>query len=94
VPAGSVSEEQILEALRLLPPDRWGEVLELIDFLRHPEGEGMALPTPIRTGHDLAQSQLVGIWADRSDLGPTQTFARQLRERAERRGGTENDAGH
>ncbi len=36
---------------------------------------------------DLLESPLVGMWADREDIVDGATFARQLRERASRRGG-------
>ncbi len=37
------------------------------------------------TGEALLASGLVGIWADRTDMGDTIEFARKLRERAQRR---------
>jgi hypothetical protein len=39
----------------------------------------------IMTAADLLQSGLVGIWADRDDLGDSKDFARRLREQAQRR---------
>jgi hypothetical protein len=85
----SVTEQQIMEALRSLPPARWPEVLAFIDSLR-----GQKPPSdPILTARDLAQSPLVGIWADRTDLGDSREFARRLREKAEHRG-REDVAGH
>jgi hypothetical protein len=38
------------------------------------------------TGADLLKSGLVGIWADRQDLGDSLAFARALREKSEQRG--------
>ena len=35
---------------------------------------------------DLLQSALVGIWAERGDIGDNREFARRLREQAQRRG--------
>lgn len=88
--ASSVNEQQIVEALRSLPRERWGEILDFIASMGRAEEERSSTPAPVSTARDLAQSQLVGIWADRSDIGETQTFARQLRERAEHRGGGGN----
>jgi hypothetical protein len=48
----------------------------------------------IRTGADLMQSELVGLWADRADLGTSQEFARGLRQQAETRQGTADAPGH
>lgn len=44
-------------------------------------------PTASRTltAADLLQSGLVGLWADRTDLGDSQEFARRLREQAQTR---------
>jgi predicted RNase H-like HicB family nuclease len=41
-------------------------------------------PIPM-TGEALLASGLVGIWADRTDIGDTLEFARELRKRAETR---------
>jgi hypothetical protein len=38
------------------------------------------------TGADLLKSGLVGIWAERKDIGNSLEFARQLRQKAEKRG--------
>ena len=37
------------------------------------------------TGAELAKSEIVGIWADRTDIGDSVEFARELRRRVERR---------
>ena len=37
------------------------------------------------TAADLLQSGLVGIWADRTDIGDSREFARHLREQAQTR---------
>jgi hypothetical protein len=36
------------------------------------------------TARELAESELVGMWADRADIEDSSTFARQLREQAQR----------
>ncbi len=46
--------------------------------------EEQSQPIPM-TGEALLASGLVGIWADRTDIGDTLEFARELRKRAETR---------
>ncbi|MBM4040143.1 MAG: hypothetical protein FJ290_16685 [Planctomycetes bacterium] len=53
-------------------------------------GAAMATTTKARrrlTARELLNSGLVGIWKDRQDIPDSQTFARELRERAQRRRG-------
>lgn len=86
----AVDDEQIiLESLRRIPSERWGDVLHFLDAL----GEREDAPA-IRTGSDLIASGLVGAWADRDDLGTTEGFARSLRTQAENRPGSADAAGH
>ena len=40
---------------------------------------------PVVTGKDLAGSDLIGIWADRTDIGDSREYARRLRQQAEHR---------
>lgn len=40
---------------------------------------------PSMSASDLLDSGLVGIWADRTDMGDSQAFARRLREQAQTR---------
>jgi hypothetical protein len=87
----NITEQQILEALQRLPLDRWTEVLSFIDSL---QGREKAAGSPIRTAEDLARSELVGIWANRTDMGSSQSFARQLRQRAESRRGDTDASGY
>lgn len=72
----TIDEQTILDSLRHAPVGRWAEVLRFIDALNDPD-------PAIRTGVDLLQSGMVGMWADREDLGNRQEFARQSRRRAE-----------
>ena len=44
-------------------------------------------PAQSITGEEIARSGLVGLWADRDDIGDSLEFARELRRRAEIRGG-------
>jgi hypothetical protein len=82
----SISEQTILDALRQIPAERWGEVLSFIQSLKQ---EGKAA----FTAADLLQSGLVGLWADRGDIGDSREFARRLRREAETRQGTTDAAG-
>ncbi len=85
------NESQILDALRRLDPSRWDEVLDFIGFLQRRAAD-RSTAASIRTARDLLQSDVVGVWADRTDIGDSLTFARQLGQQAERRaGGTADD---
>jgi hypothetical protein len=80
------TEAQILEALHKLNPALWGEVLDFMVFLT----QRTTLPlvqahTQPLTAADVLQSELVGLWADRSDIDDSVSFARQLRQQAEHR---------
>ncbi len=83
----TIDEQAILESLRQVPAGQWPEVLRFIDSL-HSDG------TPIRTAADLLRSDLVGLWADRDDLGDGREFARRIRRQAEDRAGAADAAGH
>jgi hypothetical protein len=81
-----VTQRQVLEELQDLEQGRWFEVLDFIGFLkeqanRQPEDSG---PQPL-TARALLQSKVVGLWADREDIGDSLDFARQLRRQAEHR---------
>jgi hypothetical protein len=84
MPLGTVSEQQILEALHRLPVERWPEVLHILERMAPAPSAAGALP-PIRTGADLLHSGLIGIWADRTDITDNREFARQLRQQASHR---------
>jgi hypothetical protein len=45
--------------------------------------EGDAVDRPALTAERLLATKLVGLWADRDDLGDSAAFARQLREAAQ-----------
>lgn len=73
-------------------PDYWtqgetsdGLIAHLDDLERDLCGtpEGSAPPPP--TAADLAQSGLVGLWADREDIGDPRDLADELRRQAESR---------
>jgi hypothetical protein len=84
-----INEEDILLALRQLEPQRWFEVLDFIGYLRsqtaQPTPATTSDPVKVMTAADLLQSSLVGLWADRTDIGDSVAFARKLRQQAEHR---------
>ena len=87
----AIREEQVLTALRELESSRWEEVLDFIGYLRHLGKSGSTTEAAKRsqgqplTARDLAASELVGLWADRTDLPDSPEYARQLRRQAEHR---------
>jgi hypothetical protein len=91
---GTATEKQVLEELRGLDPGHWLEVLDFIGYLKHRVSLERTQTRPRElTARALLQSDLVGLWADRDDIGDSLTFARQLRRQAEHRRGTTNDIG-
>jgi hypothetical protein len=79
-----VTETPILDALHHLEPHLWGDVLDFIAFLTHQATlERAPSRTQPLTATDVLQSELVGLWADRTDMGDSVTCARQLRHQAE-----------
>ena len=83
-----VTERDIFEKLRLLDRGKWGEVLDFIGYLAQGSSQGKESTAQHRilTAEELLQSDLVGMWADRQDMGETLDFARNLRHLAEQRG--------
>ncbi len=69
-----VKDKSLRRALAQL--DRGQEITRPV---RVPKKRGM-------TARQLAASEIVGLWADRTDIGDSVEFARQLREKAQRRG--------
>lgn len=61
-------------------PLKRGQRVELVV-----RAEANGAERPILTAEHLLATTLVGLWADRDDLGDSTTFARQLREAAQRR---------
>ena len=83
-----VTEKQVIQELRQLEPVRWFEVLDFISYLKHhatPVADRAQVGSRELTARDLLQSELVGLWADRQDIGDSLSFARQLRQQAEHR---------
>ena len=77
----ALDEQVILDALRAVPKDRWPDVQAYLGSL---QSVGRPGKRPL-TAADLLQSGLIGLWADRSDLGDSREFARRLREQAQAR---------
>jgi hypothetical protein len=82
----SVTQQKVLEELKDLEPSRWFEVLDFIGFLKEQTSRGQETsgPRPL-TARTLLHSEIVGLWADRQDIGDSLDFARQLRHQAEHR---------
>jgi len=91
---GTVTEKQVLDELRGLEPGCWLEVLAFIGYLKHRASLERVQPSSQElTARDLLQSKLVGLWADRDDIGDSLSFARQLRYQAEHRQRITDDTG-
>jgi hypothetical protein len=80
-----VTTDQILNAIQLVPTARWGEALRAIESLQSVPASTGTPAAVVRTGSDLRDSALIGIWADRADITDSREFARELRRRAEHR---------
>jgi hypothetical protein len=79
----NITPDQILDAVQRVPVQRWGEVLHAIERLQEsPPGNSASA---VGSGTDLRGSDLIGIWAERSDVSDSQEFARGLRHQAEHR---------
>ena len=90
----AATEQQVLDELRELEPARWFEVVDFIGYLKQRATHEQAQPHFRRlTARELSESDLVGLWADRDDIGDSLSFARQLREQAEHRQGITDDTG-
>jgi hypothetical protein len=89
-----VTEEQVLDELQDLDPSRWFEVLDFIGYLKERGSrEQVESGTRELTARDLLQSGVVGLWADREDIGSSQDYARRLRREAEHRRRPASDSG-
>ena len=82
-----VTERQIIYELQNLEPEKWSEVLDFIGYLKHRKATTKKVQPHSQdlTARDLLRSELVGIWADREDLGTSPEFARSLRRQANSR---------
>src|SRR5262249_38239001 len=80
----NVSEQAILDALHQVPQERWGHVLAFLESLRTGD-ETVQEEKRRMPAADLLNSELVGLWSDRPDIGDSREFAQRLRERAQTR---------
>ena len=80
-----VNEQTILAELHQVPQDCWENVLAFIRSLRQ-AAPATADTKRALSAAELLQSGLVGMWANRTDLGDRHEFARRLREQAQTRG--------
>jgi hypothetical protein len=77
-----------IQLLRQLPArDRLWVVARVLPELEHELfAENLPKPRPTMTAANLLDSDLVGMWADRDDLGDSVSFAQHLRQQAQHRG--------
>jgi len=68
-------------------PYKKGQTVAVIVF---PQPETRSSQGGLTAGR-LRQSGLIGLWRDRTDIGDSATYARQLREQAQRRGEIDHD---
>ena len=80
-----ITPQEILEAIQRVPEECWPAILQVIDSLQREAASERKSPLAVRTGTDLRGSELIGIWADRTDITDSRDFARGLRREAERR---------
>jgi hypothetical protein len=78
----NVTTDEILDAIQRVPVQRWGEVMQAIESLQAEPVLSTAARANVRTGTDLQGSELIGIWADRTDVRDNHDFARDLRREA------------
>lgn len=74
-----ITPDQILNAMQQVPPERWAEALRSIESLQESPSSSEPTGSCIRTGTDLRDSPLIGIWDDRTDIVDIHAFARELR---------------
>jgi hypothetical protein len=81
----NITPQQMLDAIQRVPEERWPEVLRTIEKFRTQLLPDSPSPTRIQNGIDLRGSDLIGIWADRTDIGNGHEYARSLRREPELR---------
>ena len=80
-----ITPDQILNAMQHVPAGRWSEALRAIESLQNAPSSTATPASPVKTGNDLRNSGLIGLWADRQDMTNNHEFARELRRDAEQR---------
>ena len=79
----SINEEQVLRALRTLEFDLWPEVIRYIQFLQEQPEKKASQTALTLSAAELASSEIVGLWQERTDITDRAIYARQLRTDAE-----------
>jgi hypothetical protein len=77
-------KEHFIATMSHVPPEQWQAVLNYVHSL--PSAVEEKTSSEPKTAAEMAKSEVVGIWADRTDIKDGSTFARQLRSTAEKRG--------
>lgn len=90
--SANITPQHILDAIGRVPEDRWYVVLQTIESLQSKPTSEPTATSPVLTGADLQGSELIGIWADRTDISNGPQFARELRRQAEQRNQGPSDA--
>lgn len=80
-----VTPDHILNAIQQVPVGRWDEALRAIESLQSVPAATTVSRDTVKTGADLRDSPLIGIWANRVDVKDNHEFARDLRNQAEQR---------
>jgi len=81
-----ITLDQVLVLARKLTPVEKAQLIEKVVPDLEASLAAAALPTsPGGTLGDLSASPLCGLWSDRTDIGDSPAFARQLRAQAEQR---------
>ena len=73
----------MLRALRALEFDLWPEVIRYIQFLQEQPEKRASQAALTMSAAELASSEIVGLWQERTDITDSSSFARQLRTDAE-----------
>lgn len=79
----SIDEERVLKALHSLDFALWPEVIRYIQLLQDQPQKKESHIAETMSAADLASSEIVGLWQDRTDVADNINFARQLRANAE-----------
>lgn len=84
--SGIASLDEIVETLKLIPKARLRIVRDVVAALAEPKAKSK--PTTRRRSvkkKSLLDTPFCGMWADRTDIEDSQSFARTLRQRLETR---------
>lgn len=79
----STDEERVLKALRTLDFALWPEVIRYIQRLQEQPQKSESQSAATISAVDLANSEIVGLWQDRTDIIDSTSFARRLRAEVE-----------